>query len=288
MAKEKEKIDREELLGEIQRVARIKGKNKITLSEFSSESGISRWQIYQLFDSWSEACKLAGLDLHYQHITIEDNTLFEEMYRVFVDLGGLCNRTKFGRLCDYSVDTYKRRFGKWGTILLSFRKWIEQEEIDFPYLDELPIENEIKKIENKNNTSSMNNSDSTIQSFRTWDRLGKITYGPYLNFRGLQHAPINEQGVVFLFGMICRELGFVVESVQTGFPDCEAKRCVDKKSNKLERVRIEFEYESKNFKGHGHNPQLCDLIVCWVHNWDDCPLEVIELKSIITSLKNDE
>ena len=50
------------------------------------------------------------------------------------------------------------------------------------------------------------------------------TYGASLNFRGLQHAPINEQGVVFLFGMVCHELGFVVESVRTGSPDCEAKR----------------------------------------------------------------
>src|SRR5205085_684390 len=36
-------------------------------------------------------------------------------------------------------------------------------------------------------------------------------YGDFINFRGLQHAPVNEQGVVFLFGMICRELGYVVE-----------------------------------------------------------------------------
>jgi hypothetical protein len=32
-------------------------------------------------------------------------------------------------------------------------------------------------------------------------------YGDFIHFRGLVHAPINEQGVIFLFGMICRELG---------------------------------------------------------------------------------
>ena len=25
----------------------------------------------------------------------------------------------------------------------------------------------------------------------------------------------------------------------------------------------------------------CDLIVCWEHNWPECPLEVIELKSLV-------
>jgi hypothetical protein len=24
----------------------------------------------------------------------------------------------------------------------------------------------------------------------------------------------------------------------------------------------------------------CDMIVCWRHNWEDCPLEVLELKSL--------
>src|SRR5574341_205258 len=45
-------------------------------------------------------------------------------------------------------------------------------------------------------------------------------YGEPIDFRGLRHAPINEQGVVFLFGMVSDELGFLVESVHHPFPDC--------------------------------------------------------------------
>jgi hypothetical protein len=29
---------------------------------------------------------------------------------------------------------------------------------------------------------------------------------------------------------------------------------------------------------HLHNHRECDIIVCWTHNWPECPLEVIELK----------
>ena len=52
----------------------------------------------------------------------------------------------------------------------------------------------------------------------------------------------------------------------------------------LIRVRIEFEYESRNFLTHMHSTSECDLIVCWSHNWLDCPMEVIELKSLVGKL----
>lgn len=106
--------------------------------------------------------------------------------------------------------------------------------------------------------------------------------GEPLNFRGLQHAPINEQGVVFLFGMVWRELGYLVEAVQTGFPDCEGKRKVD--THTWERVRIEFEFKSSNFLKHTHDPNLCDLIICWEHDWLNSPLEVLELRKEIQKL----
>ena len=50
------------------------------------------------------------------------------------------------------------------------------------------------------------------------------------------------------------------------------------------RVRIEFEYQSRNFQRHNHDPAGCDLIVCWEDNWPEAPLEVIELKSRVRGL----
>jgi hypothetical protein len=81
--------------------------------------------------------------------------------------------------------------------------------------------------------------------------------------------------------MVARELGYLVESVQGGFPDCEANRQIS--PGQWQRVRIEFEFESRNFRDHGHSPDGCDIIVCWSHNWQECPahLEVVELKRVI-------
>ena len=105
-----------------------------------------------------------------------------------------------------------------------------------------------------------------------------------MDFRGLRHEPVNEQGVVLLFGMLAQELGFLVEAVQAGFPDCEAKRQIG--PERWQRVSIEFEFESKNYRGHRHPLHGCDVIVCWRHNWPDCPkhMEVVELCSVVQSL----
>ena len=124
-----------------------------------------------------------------------------------------------------------------------------------------------------------------VGSSPEWSKKAGIVYGAPINFRGLRHAPVNEQGVVYLFGMVAYELGLVVESVQIAFPDCEAKQCIDSRRNLWQRVLIEFEYLSSHFKSHGHDTQECDLIVCWNHDWADCPLEVIELRSVIDKLE---
>lgn len=94
------------------------------------------------------------------------------------------------------------------------------------------------------------------------------------DYAPLDFAPDNEQGVVFLFSHLARRrFGLHVERVQAGYPDCLAYK--DGK-----RIRIEFEYRSKNFVLHRHNPRDCDWIVCWIDDWPAKPsrLRVVELR----------
>ena len=111
----------------------------------------------------------------------------------------------------------------------------------------------------------------------------KSLVGDLIYFRGLVYAPMNENGVVFLFGKVVEDLNMYIEEIKPGFPDCIARRFTGKG---WERVRVEFEFKSSNFKQHGHNPKECDIIVCWEHDWKDCPLEVIELKDRIKEFEN--
>lgn len=107
----------------------------------------------------------------------------------------------------------------------------------------------------------------------------KRVFGNKVAFKSLSCAPVNELGVVYLFGVLHDTLGFKIESIQAGFPDCIARRPVG--PNRWEEVRIEFEYDSRSFVSHGHDPNGVDVIVCWQHNWIGCPkeIEIIELSS---------
>ncbi len=104
--------------------------------------------------------------------------------------------------------------------------------------------------------------------------------GDPINYKGLIFGPLNENGVIFLFSKMHESLGIFIEAVQPSFPDAKARR---KTHRGWEDVWIEFEYKSSSFKVHGHDPKECDIIVCWEHDWRNCPIEVIELKSIVAS-----
>ncbi len=100
-------------------------------------------------------------------------------------------------------------------------------------------------------------------------------YGRWIGHPAMLYAPVNEAGVNILFGAMAAQLGYVILRAQSGFPDVEAMRLTE--TEIWQRVRIEVEYESANFIKHYHEKFGCDVIVCWKHNWKDCPVEVIEL-----------
>lgn len=108
--------------------------------------------------------------------------------------------------------------------------------------------------------------------------------GDILNVRGIVYEPINEQGVILLFAALCYDLDFRIESIRTRFPDAQLRR---KNGNgTFSRCNAEFEFKAKNYQSHGHPIRGCDLIICWENDWKECPIEVLELKSIMKKYKN--
>lgn len=116
--------------------------------------------------------------------------------------------------------------------------------------------------------------------------MTKRIFGKKINFKSLSCAPVNELGVVYLFGVLHDSFDFKIESIQAGFPDCIARRQITR--DRWEELRIEFEFESKSFLAHKHDINGADIIVCWKHNWKDCPkhIEVIELSTMIGDLED--
>jgi hypothetical protein len=108
--------------------------------------------------------------------------------------------------------------------------------------------------------------------------------GAPLDLPGFLFEPTNEMGVVLLFGMLFWRMGFMIESAQIGYPDCRAKLEVE--PGRWQDVGIEFELYSRHFLAHRHDPRRADFIVCWIHDWKNCPpnLQVIELREVVRRL----
>ncbi len=47
------------------------------------------------------------------------------------------------------------------------------------------------------------------------------------------------------------------------------------------------EFNSSNYRDHKHPLNWEGVVVCWEHDWDECPkkIEVIELKMVLRKLR---
>lgn len=274
---------RQHILDSIAAIARGLGRAP-SRSEFVSLSGITDYRVLQCFPSWNDAVRAAGLRPYTLNVKLEDSVLLEDWGETVRRNRKIPSRRTYRREGQYDTRTMERRFGPWSSLPGVFRNFAatKPEWADVVALLPVPVV--------KQEYGSNNNLASPIlpKKTRHVPLKDRATYGNPTHFRGLRHEPVNEQGVVLLFGMLAKELGYVIEAVQTGFPDCEAKRQIA--PERWQRVHIEFEFESRNFRDHGHPATNCDVIVCWRHNWPECPenIEVVELSSVIQSLANSE
>lgn len=278
---------RENLLKEIREAFAGANGEWVSRKRFLQESGLKDSDLFRHFAAWSEAVVAAGVDQrpYNQKIPIDD--LLEDWGNLVRRERTIPTRKRYKIDGSFSPGVFESNFGPWSEIPERFRRWAIGKLEWADVLAMLPPETLCDEATRPEASSPRPRDVSFVARHRKLN--DRPTYGDPIDFRGLRHAPVNENGVVFRFGMVARELGYSVESIQIGFPDCEAKRQLA--PGKWQRVRIEFEFESRNFVEHGHDPNACDVLVCWNHNWAEAPedLEILELRDVIESLsKSDE
>ncbi len=243
------------------------------------------------FGNLGNALKAAGLSCNSPGSTdrilrnrLTDDELFASLLRVEQMIGRVPNMSEYrANGGELSPRPFRTRFGAWDSVLQHYNKWKVDRGSNATVAtaplaehgsnDRLPASSVVEAPDTPSPSRGHNAPRKAPQLF-----------GAPIDFRGLRHAPINEQGVVYLFGMVSRELGFSVEALQQGFPDCEGKYLHDKGRQLWAKARIEFEFRASNFREHCHDENGCDVIVCWENDWPDCPLRVVELKSEIMRL----
>jgi hypothetical protein len=284
-------LDKNAILDAIRLVAEAVG-HPPSRSEFIAKSGITEYHVLEHFPSWREAVRVAGLEPNATNVEIEDRCLLEEWGEMVRRIRQIPTRSHYRREGRYSPGTFEKHFGSWPAIPAKFQDFASDKKEWQDVLTLLPVSvpRSIPKLDILTHDRSEAESVATVEApeHRHSKLSNRQTYGSPIDFRGLRHEPTNENGVVFLFGVVARELGYMVEAVLAGFPDCEAKRQFA--PGRWQRVRIEFEFESRNFRDHGHPPDGCDVIVSWRHNWTDCPehIQVVELSTVIKSLAKSE
>jgi hypothetical protein len=179
----------------------------------------------------------------------------------------------------FSAKPLQTRFRQWTYVPRAMLQYAQEKGLEKEWGDVVALAKDWLQLEWTTTTGSWPDSLPP----KTALLLDRPVYGPPMIAAPLAHAPTTEAGVIFLFGTLASQLGYMVTLLRAGFPDCEAMREVE--PEKWQRVRIEFEHESRNFLRHMHQVRDCDMIVCWNHNWPECPLEVLALKKVVGRMK---
>ncbi len=235
--------------------------------------GVTRGVLDRRWGGLQKALAAAGVEAAGTGFRFSDSTLLLDWARVVRKLRripGVLEYRKHGRFCHAPL--HKRH--RWSRVQEAFERYAQESGLQEQWKDVLKVIAATPKI------GSRRQIEHSQALRKVGEEEGPPIYGNPLAMPEMVHEPVNESGVVFAFGMLARQLGFAVHRIQREFPDCEAVREIARGQWQL--VRIEFEFESRNFLLHKHNPKGCDVIVCWVHNWPECPkrLQVVELSKV--------
>ena len=261
--------------------------------ELLKYAGVSRKTVRRHFVNYRAVlaeCNLAGTGSGYKAELAE---VFRDWAQVARALGKLPSIAEYTLRGQFSVRPLVQRYGTWSNAPYGLKLYAEEQGWTEEWKDVLALvearEKQVKtmrelkqepgpeNIRRARRFAAKNGLDPAQMGLERVSILkeGREIFGRLMRSGPMICAPTNEQGVLFLFGARAEELGFAVLRIRAEYPDCLAFRQVGE--DRMELVRIEFEFESKNFLKHMHEPNKCDLIVCWRHNWKECPMEVIAL-----------
>jgi hypothetical protein len=253
------KMTREQLMAAIVQCAETLG-HVPSHAELMRSGNVSGRQIVKHFGAYTRALRACNLERSTGGHKVPLEKLFLDWARVVRELKRIPSKSDYESMGKHSITPLRARFGTWGQVPRYLRRYMEEQGLTEEWKDVTAL---IRAYEQGQDGMEMAPSPECEQK-KPRVMTDRPVHGPLLRPYPAIHGPINEDGVIYLFGTVSYRLGFVVTLIQGAFPDCHALRLVD--VDRWQPVRIEFEYESRNFLPHLHDPSQCDIIVCWKHN----------------------
>ena len=267
-------MTKEQVITAIQECAQELGRAP-SYPELNRMRGVQHSHYRRSFSTYAEALKECGLHPSKGGHGIEPELLLKDYAEVARKVGRAPVMGEYTLHSKYSIRPLISRYKSWKQVAPAMLLSAERDGLRDGYEDVL----ELVRTCLEPAAGAAQTSKLTAWPGPQWPVLtGRPTYGTPMTRSALACCPSNELAVIFLFGMLAERLGYVVTRLQAEFPDCEAWRKVGE--DKWQLVKGEFEFESRNFLRHMHNPEGCDVLICWSHNWPECPLEVLELKNL--------
>jgi predicted restriction endonuclease len=123
-------IKNEEIISDLQQVARRLGKDSLTSDEHKEWGRCSDFLIRARFGSWNSALEEAGL-IVLRQMGITNDELYENIEKVWIALGRQPKREEIAfPLSRYSKGTYEKRFGGWRKALEAFIRFINEQDVE--------------------------------------------------------------------------------------------------------------------------------------------------------------
>jgi hypothetical protein len=238
---------------------------------------ITRRQVDHTFGSITVALAACGLKGRGCGYRADEEDLVRDFALIVRKLGRIPTVYEQRELGRRSIRPYLRCFETWNNVPQAVMASLMRGKDRSEWEDVIEIIDKRLKSKAKEKGERSKPEDSSPPGRQVYYQ--DTFYGPPLFSCAVTYAPVNELGVMVLFAALAKDLGFTITHIQGQFPDGEVMREVE--PGRHQRLPVEFEFESRNFVTHGHPVDGCKLIVCWRHNWPECPVEVLELKSVV-------
>jgi hypothetical protein len=228
-----ETVKKEEIIAAIRKCAKELGRTP-SLGELTERAHISTRTIRKLFVNYGMAVRASGMEPPRGAPTpLED--LFKDWAGVVRKLEKVPTMFEYERESAYSSKPLVSRFKGWRQVPQAMLAYAERNNQQGEWSDVLELAKATGEGTWLANSTGMSTSGPRGTGKILTDRP---TFGPPMMPSGMLCGPENENGVLFLFGMVAWQLGFAVKKVQQAFPDVIALRKIDEQT--WQEVKIEL------------------------------------------------
>ena len=216
-------MTKEEILEAIQECAR-ELEHVPSQTEVRKMRGITVPMIRRNFGTYARLLTECKLEPRRNGQRLETETLLRDWATVVRKLKKLPSVVEYEYQSTYSETPFRVRFGKWKKVPQGFKRYAMEKGWTEEWKDVLEIIDREEQASAE--TAWMFNKPKVLgtggKKFEAPAKSDRPLYGEAIRPCPMAYGPTNEAGVIFLFGTLAEQLGFIVTRVQTAFPDCDA------------------------------------------------------------------